>query len=473
MAYPRHGRRKPRYCNVPRYVTTDGPRAAELIELTGRELMPWQKDIMDGGLGRKADGRWSASRVLVVVSRQQGKGDIIMARQLYGLFILREPCQVYTAHEVKTAYVAFSRLVDTIKRCPELWAQVKQVDLSKGREGIVLKPRPDLDEVTGPEVRFLARTKGAGRGYSAQVVYVDEAYAAQEDHQAALAPLTLAQKDPQIWYASSHGMVYSTVLARLVKQGRAKTNKRLASYDWAPDLDKLDINNKHQWYDTCPALGYIVTLEALENLRHDLGDDEFLREAMGVGQYAEEDGGWELVPKPLWEELRDAASEIEGKKAFAIDVTPDRSYACISVAGFRADGQLHGEVTHHAEGTAWLPEVVERIREKWEPVGVFYDNRGPAASLDLKIDDLTELGAKEVAKACSSWQDECTGFNFRHRDDPRLNTAVAQARKKEYGDGSWFISRKAVEHDLTPLNSVILALYGVQNFKDPGMPWIW
>lgn len=462
--HPRYGQQKPRYLSVPRHVTTAGPQAVELVKIAGRELLPWQANIMNGALGRKSDGSWSAPEVLVAVGRQNGKGDVLMARELFGLFILGEKLIIHSAHEVKTANEAFRRILGVIKECPFMWDQVARVDHSKGEEGIELK--------SGARLRFMARTKSAARGFGAPCLILDEAFALTDEHMAAIAPTMLAQKDPQIWFASSHGMVYSTVLARMVKRGRAKSSG-LAAYDWSVDLDNFDLNDRAQWFETNPSLGHLIKIETLETLRGLLGDDEFTRECLGVGQYPEEDGGWEIVPKPLWEELTDRESTITGKKAFAIDVTPDRSYACISVGGLRADGKLHGEVTHHGEGTAWLPEVVKSLKKKWKPVGVFYASGSPAASLDLKIDGLTELSTKEVAKGCGSFVDECTDLNFVHRDDPRLNTAIAQAKKKEYADGSWFISRKSVEHDMTPINSVILALYGVQNYKAPSLPMIW
>ena len=51
---------------------------------------PWQEHVVRGMLGERLDRRFSAPQVGVVVPRQQGKGVILEARALAGLFLLEE-----------------------------------------------------------------------------------------------------------------------------------------------------------------------------------------------------------------------------------------------------------------------------------------------------------------------------------------------------------------------------------------------
>ena len=56
--------------------------------------------------GRSAireDGRWQTREVGVNVPRQNGKGEILIARELFGLFELGERLVIHTAHEFKTS----------------------------------------------------------------------------------------------------------------------------------------------------------------------------------------------------------------------------------------------------------------------------------------------------------------------------------------------------------------------------------
>jgi hypothetical protein len=65
---------------------------------------------LDGALGVRADGKWSAFEVGLVVSRQNGKGGILEARELLGLFELGERLIVHSAHQFDTSMEAFLRM---------------------------------------------------------------------------------------------------------------------------------------------------------------------------------------------------------------------------------------------------------------------------------------------------------------------------------------------------------------------------
>jgi hypothetical protein len=85
MAAALVGRQTPRVCSVPPYVSSAGREAVELAALAGLELDEWQAFVLEHALGERADGRWAAFEVGVLVPRQNGKGGILEARELAGL----------------------------------------------------------------------------------------------------------------------------------------------------------------------------------------------------------------------------------------------------------------------------------------------------------------------------------------------------------------------------------------------------
>ena len=85
------GAQEPRVGVWPAYSTTTGEEVVELCEMAGLSLDPWQQLVIRHGLGERDDGKWAAPDVGVVVARQNGKGGIIEARELAGLFLLDEP----------------------------------------------------------------------------------------------------------------------------------------------------------------------------------------------------------------------------------------------------------------------------------------------------------------------------------------------------------------------------------------------
>jgi hypothetical protein len=93
------GAQRPRHLSLPPRVTTAGPEATELAARAGLILDPWQSFILDGALGELAGGTWAAYEVAVIVSRQSGKGSILEARELAGLFLFGEELILHSAHE--------------------------------------------------------------------------------------------------------------------------------------------------------------------------------------------------------------------------------------------------------------------------------------------------------------------------------------------------------------------------------------
>ena len=85
----------------------------ECLELCGRcglELDPWQQFVLRRGLRLRPDGKFAAPEVGVCVGRQNGKGGIIEARELGGLFVWGETTIVHTAHLFDTSLEAFLRM---------------------------------------------------------------------------------------------------------------------------------------------------------------------------------------------------------------------------------------------------------------------------------------------------------------------------------------------------------------------------
>ncbi len=70
------------------------------------------------------EGYWSAFEVACFVARQNGKGEILIPRQIAGLFLLDERLQVYSAHEFKTAVEHWLKLLSVVENADELMERV-------------------------------------------------------------------------------------------------------------------------------------------------------------------------------------------------------------------------------------------------------------------------------------------------------------------------------------------------------------
>src|SRR5699024_5033232 len=135
-----------------------------------------------------------AFQVGVSANRQNGKGSILEARQLAGLFLWGETLQVHTAHEFRTAQKHFNRVLSLIEATPTLDRMVSRVRRADGEEAIETKE--------GTALQFMARSLKSGRGITGDTVYLDEAFALKGQMMASLMSTMSARSvhgNPQLW----------------------------------------------------------------------------------------------------------------------------------------------------------------------------------------------------------------------------------------------------------------------------------
>lgn len=442
---------RPRVCRIPPRLSSAGREAVELAASAGLFLDPWQAFVLDGGLGERGDGKWSAFEVALIVARQNGKGSIIEARELAGLFLFGERLILHSAHEFKTAAEGFLRIEQLIDGSDDLRKQVRTVTRSHGSEGIEL--------LNGSRLRFVARTRGSGRGFSGDLVILDEAYALMNASMGALLPTLSARPNPQIWYTSSAGTPESEVLSSVHVRGEGNgIEPRLAYFDFSAD-PKADLDDRAAWAQANPALGIRINEEFIESERRALGDEEFARERLGIWSHGTAS---RVIPAEVWAALTDAGSEPFGRVAFAIDVSPDRSTAAISAAGIRTDGLEHVELVGYGAGTEWIPARIQALVAAHSPSAVALDGAGPAASLIPALADrgvvVTPITAREMGQACGAYYDSAMAGTLRHRVDLDLDKAWAGAKKRTLGD-AWALDRRTSSDDICPAVATVIARY--------------
>ena len=139
------GNQRPRLESIPEYNETLGPEIIGLAESAGLYLDDWQQYVLTNAMGITLEKKWSAFEVALIVSRQNGKGSILEARELAGLFMIKTDREMlHTAHESKTASKHYYRIMSLIDNTPELRKQVKSTYQSWGRESIVTIPQPTI-----------------------------------------------------------------------------------------------------------------------------------------------------------------------------------------------------------------------------------------------------------------------------------------------------------------------------------------
>lgn len=450
------GVQEPRVRLAPHAHSNSWEDVVDLMAAYGLSLDEWQENVLEGALGEQRGGRWAAPRVGVSVPRQNGKGALIEARELAGLLLFGERLIIHSAHEVKTSLDAFRRVRAYFENFDDLRKKVRRVVQTNGQEGIEL--------VSGQALRFMARSKGSGRGFSADCLILDEAQELSDDTFAAILPTISARPNPQTWLLGTppSPLMNGEVFSRFRNGGLEGKDARLFWAEWSCG-DDVDLDDPRGWSQANPALGVRIDVESIRDERSAMDDDTFARERLGMWSGSE---GRAVIPPGLWAEVADEQSAPALRFTLAVDVAPDRERASVALAGQRADGLWHVEVDEHRSGdVAWIvPWVVSRC-ERNDIRAVVVDGASPAASM---IDEfaqrrvrVTTSNARDMAAACGSFYDAVLSGSVRHTDQPQLNSALSAARKRPLGD-SWAWNRKGAGSDITPLVACTLALWGAQ-----------
>lgn len=485
------GWQEPPIRSVPPRVGSSGQEAVELAASAGLLLDPWQRLVLEDSLGERQDGRWAAFEIALIVSRQNGKGSILEARELAGLFLFGEQLILHSAHEFKTAQEAFRRIMFLIQSTPDLDRRVSRVRTSHGEEGVELK--------SGQRLRFVARSTGSGRGFSGDCVILDEAYNLPDASVDALMPTMSARWNPQLWYTSSapdKTLAPCDQLGRVRSRGVKGEDASLAYFEWSinPHLDECprgpegvidcaehdNTEDPAAWAKANPALGIRVSVEHVARERASMGAKGFARERLGVGDWPSDSATeWRVIPQAAWLAVADENSEITGRVAFAIYVANDRSYAAIGAAGRRVDGLLHVEVIDYRAGTKWLPERAKQLELRWNPCGWVVDAGGPAGSVIADLEaveienpdnpneprklEIVKPTAREVGHAYGQFVDavmpEEGEPTMRYLPHPALDVAVAGAATRSLGDAKAWDCR-SVSVDVSTLEAVTGAAWG-------------
>ena len=168
------GNQNPRIHIAQDYDKSKSDKAIKLSGAMGIILDDWQVYVLSDWLAVGPGGKWKHIRNGLPCPRQNGKTALLESRINYGALFLGEKI-LYTAHDYSTVTQLFDRVQyffgekknDESANYPELNARVTSVRRAAGKEAIFFK--------NGAAIYFSTRTKSSRRGFTVDVVVVDEA----------------------------------------------------------------------------------------------------------------------------------------------------------------------------------------------------------------------------------------------------------------------------------------------------------
>jgi hypothetical protein len=485
------GEQVPRFQIVPSAPSSAGQEAIDLAASGGLILEPHQQLVLHGALGERRDGRWAASQVVYVVTRQNGKDGTAEAREAAGLYLFGERLQTHTAHRYDTVQEHFRRVkqlcITLSDQTGNRRLKLKKISETNGDEYVEL--------MSGQRVLFKTRSKLSGRGFSGNVLFLNEAMYLSD--LGSILPSLSAQDAPQVWWMGSAPLprVESDPLRNVMRKcrqqartKRGRTSGRVAFFEWSAHVDigkqsdgstvrliDVDITNKTYWAQANPGLGGRITVDWVENVElATMTHEQFCAERLGLYEDIEEAAD-PVIPPADWQACKSPESKPVDPVVFAFEVSPDRAWSNIGVAAPSSLGGKHVEIVENRPGTGWVVDRLIELRDAHSPTAVVCLPSGPAGGLLAEAErkglqvgvpegrnaqgetKLHAITAGDYAQACAAAYDDIVEERWHHLGQGELDKATANAEKRKTGD-TWVFDRRG-DIDISPLASVTLAAW--------------
>lgn len=471
---------------VSPFVKTFGPAAVRFLEaFTPMRLDPWQQNILRDTLGIRANGRWSAPDVGLVIPRQNGKSELAVARILIGLFVVKEPLILYSAHRADTAKQIFKRAKQVILESPELLALTKHRKLANGSILIGRQANGEwsIETTDGKCVaEFRTRVANAARGFTADCLLLDEAMELSAGFMGDVYPTLSARPNPQAIMMGSAGNKDSEAFGADRVRSLGADPGLITWLEWSvvlcdercdDDCTEHDEPYTAETYAKCnPAYGIRISHEAVEKDRRKLAREEFFTERLSVGDWPVENNEYGIISEEAWKAQHDERGERPvGTVVFAVSTSLDLEYSSITVAGFMDHERKNIKVqvtesdfVDYRPGTKWVvPRIIE-LYKRWKPYGVVIDAQGQAGAFVSELEDagvnVVSPRAVEYAQSCALVVEGICGKKGQdpwlfHSGQAEITTAVANVDKRKLS-GLWAWAKMNESIDIIALESLSL-----------------
>lgn len=486
------GSTEPRIYTEPlRELTPETSLGFEMIDFSRDvlefDLLPWQKWLLIHAFEiiGDFDTGWSFRyrKVVSIVARQNGKTTLSVVISAFFLYALQVGLIIGTAQDLEQAEDTWEELVEMVSADPELASHIKHIWRTNGSKRLQLTGNRDY--------RVKASTRKAGRGKSADLVFLDELREHQTwDAYSAISKTGIAKANALLWAMSNAGDGASIVLRHFRIQGHIQAGDpdglaaalassepvneddggTLGFFEWSAP-PKADKHDKEAWAAANPSLGYTITERALASDCATDPDEVFKTECLCQWVSAAITSPF---PNDSWEMGRDEKSEIapDSPLVFGVDMSADRGRTSIAVCGYRSDGNLHIELVAYRPGVGWIRQWFAKRAAKQHMTIALQGRGAPISSVKDILETIENCEVSECVgpdvtgwagrlwdsvSACDpdSTSDAVPVF---HRSQPALDLAAAVAATKPLGDGAWAWDRRKSTEDVSPLIAATMAL---------------
>ena len=448
-------------------VSSEFPKLRQVAGMAGIQFDWWQDELGMLMWGKRKDGLYAAgvSGCVMSLPRQIGKtytvGGCVTAKCL----LSPHTTALWTAHRTRTSGETF-KTMSALADSPKMSKYVKGVRRANGQEEIEFK--------NGSRILFGAREQGFGRGFSnISIEIFDETQILTEKALDDMLPATSAARNPLIFYMgtpprpSDPGEVFTDKRDQLIG-GQDRDGLYL---EFSADRD-CDIDDRGQWHKANPSYPHRTPETAILRLRRQLSEDSFRREMLGIWDQRTVAGA---IPLDDWQACETSSPNIEGVRAYGIDIDPHREHCSIAAAIRHDDGTVHTElVKYEPADTLNVPRLADWLKARWgKTAAIVIDTFSPAFELvnDLQAQGvkITLTSSRDISVASGRLLTLINKHELSHTDRDKqlaLFEAVENVATRPIGKSGGFTwNRMGTDIDISPLMAVTLAVHGCLTSK--------
>lgn len=194
--------------------TTYGFDVADFAEnILHRPLLAWQRHLIIHAGELYPDGRPRFRQVLALVSRQNGKTELLRILALFWLWVDRVQMVLGTSTNLDTARESWEKAVELAEAIPALTRGIAPNGIRRANG------EQTLTTIWNGRYKIAASNRAGGRGKTVDRLIMDELREHKSwDAYNAAVPATNAVAQAQIWFISNQGDDKSVVLNELREQ---------------------------------------------------------------------------------------------------------------------------------------------------------------------------------------------------------------------------------------------------------------
>ena len=431
-----------------------GPAAAVwLAEVYGMTLRPWQAYALDRALEYDSDGLiWGT--VIITVGRQSGKSwlsrAVCMWRLHHAELFGETQTIIHVANKRETAM--------EVIRPAAMWA-VEKYGPKAARWGNTMA---GITLPTGDRWIIHAANESAGVGYSAGMVFADEAWKIDRHViDDSLAPTMAERNQPQLWLVSTSGDAGSelmlTARARAIDNLTTGTGSDLllewsAPPDADPDLPVTWRWGSPEWSDKREKF----IRQQWERIEPGAFKREYLNQWVIKHDHWLKDGLWDACENP------DLQLTADLHWAVAVESDFDGTSHGVAVAAMNPDGLIIIRATTHRT----VKEVDEKLAElrAANPDQIVQVTPTYMDRLQSHVDNV--VGQREAAMATPVLLDAWNRGIIRHDGSPQLLDQFTRSTISKRS-GGWILSSPAGSGGVYAARAVLFAVAQITKQPKP------